>query len=570
MRRSVFLLTVLLTTGIGLLLTLSLATSASGPQGRQAKNKISTTKPTTQKPAGGQSPVTVTISPAGRSQPQIDEALRAVYAHPTVKKYLQDNRTRQLGFESLEPQPRSPQEYYRVTFYDYTNNRPVIVAGTYGDAQMMTFTIGTVQPLPSPEEFDAAVEVIKNDPKMGPALIAGKLKPYRPMPPLASESVQAERTLHVGLLGGDAGTPNQIVAVNMIRNTVSAYKSGAPETALAAPAVCGVPSAGQSTTSRGTTGQALITVTQSGQTIWEMLVIRPSASSGTRGSGVELRDVKYRGKSVFKRAHVPILNVSYDLNACGPYRDWQWQEGMFLADGADIAAGIRMCATPPQTIMDAGSDVGNFRGVAVYKNPVNDDLLLVSEMEAGWYRYVSRWEFTTGGVIRARFGFDGVDNSCVCNAHHHNAYWRFDFDPAMVGRSRFTEYDTFAFNTPILTEAKRYRDYVRNRYWSIENLVSGELIRIMPGHDDGVADLYARSDAWFLRYRATELDDGRNSTGSNTEANLDMFVNGESLDGQDVVMWYSGHFDHVEDVPVSHPEDHGAHIVGPDIIVARW
>jgi hypothetical protein len=566
MRRRVFLITALLTAGIGLLLTLSLSTGASGSKGREAKGK-----PSAQKPAGDQGPVTVTVTASGRSQAQIDVALREVKAHPTVKKYLQARRIRQLEFELLDPQPHSPREQYRVTFYDYTHNRPVLVVGTFGDSRMMTVTAGAVQPLPSPEEFEAAVEVIKNDPKMGPALIAGKLTPYRPMPPLASESVTDERTLHVGLFGGDAGTLNQIVAVNLIRNTVSAYKSGAPPTALAAPTACGVTNANQATTSRGTAGQAVITVTQGGQTIWEMLVIRPSASSGTRGSGVELRDVKYRGKSVFKRAHVPILNVHYDLNACGPYRDWQWQEGMFLADGADIAAGIRMCATAPQTIMEAESDVGNFRGVAVYKNPVSDELLLVSEMEAGWYRYVSRWEFTTDGVIRARFGFDGVDNSCVCNAHHHNAYWRFDFDPGAAGRSRFTEYSTFAFNTPILTEAKRYRDYVRDRYWSIENIVSGELIRIMPGHHDGVADVYARGDAWFLRYRGTELDDGHNSTGSNTEADLDIFANGESLDGQDVVMWYSGHFDHVDGVPVSHPEDPGgAHIVGPDIVVARW
>ncbi len=565
MRRSVFLITALLTAGLGLLLTLSLSISVSGSQWREAKGK-----PSTQKSSRAQGSVTVTITPAGRSQAKIDEVLRAVNAHPMAQKYLQGNRTRQLEFESLERRLRFLQENYRVTFYDYTNNRPVIVTGTYGDSQSMTVAIGTVQPLPSPEEFEAAVEVIKNDPNLGPALIAGKSAPYRPMPPLASESVLAERTLHVGLFGGDGGTLNQIVAVNMVRSTVSEYKSGAPPTALAAPTVCGVPNAGQATTGRGTAGQALITVTQGGQTIWEMLVIRPSASSGVRGSGVELRDVKYRGKSVFKRAHVPILNVHYDLDACGPYRDWQWQEGMFLADGTDIAAGIRMCATAPQTIMEAGSDVGNFRGVAVYQNPANDELLLVSEMEAGWYRYVSRWEFTTDGVIRARFGFDGIDNSCVCNAHHHNAYWRFDFDPATASRSRFSEYGTFAFNSPILTEAKRYNDFVRNRHWSIENIVSGELIRIMPGHHDGVADFYARGDAWFLRYRGTELDDGQNSTGSNTEADLDMFVNGESLDGQDVVMWYSGHFDHVEDVPVNHPEGHGAHIVGPDIIVARW
>jgi hypothetical protein len=505
----------------------------------------------------------VSITPVGPTQAQIDAALRSVNAHPTVQKYLKGNRTRQIEFEVLERQPFSLREQYRVTFYDYTNNRSVVVVGTFGDSRLITVTIGAVQPLPSPEEFDAAVEILKNDPKFGPGLIEGKTISYRPMPPLASESAAAERTLHVGLFNSEAA-PNQIVAVNMIRNTVSTYKSGAPPTALASAAACGIPGAGQPTTSRGTAGQFNVTVFQGLQTIWEMLVIRPAASSGTRGSGVELRDVKYRGKLLFKRAHVPILNVLYDLNACGPYRDWQWQEGMFQANGTDVAPGIRYCTLPPQTVMEIANDTGNFRGVAVYQNPANNELLLVSELEAGWYRYISRWEFTTDGIIRARFGFDGVNNSCVCNTHHHHAYWRFDLDAATAGKNRFTEYDSFMFNTPILTEVKRYRDYVRNRHWTIENIATGELLRILPGQQDGIADAYARGDAWFLRYRSTELDDGHNSTGSNTPADLDQFVNGESLDGQDVVMWYAGHFTHIYDGAP------GGHLVGPDIVVVRW
>jgi hypothetical protein len=296
-----------------------------------------------------------------------------------------------------------------------------------------------------------------------------------------------------------------------------------------------------------------------------MLVVRPSVSSGTRASGVELRDVFYRGKSVFKRAHAPILNVKYDNNACGPYRDWQWQEGQFSAIGSDVAPGVRLTTTPPQTIMESFVDAGNFRGVAIYQDPATGEAQLLSELEAGWYRYISRWEFATDGRIRARFGFDGVNNSCVCNVHHHHVYWRFDFDLASAGRNRFVEYDTRSFNAPILTEVKRYRDFLRGRYWSVENILSGEMIKIEPGHDDGTADVYARGDAWFLRYRATELDDGVNTTGpNNTEAKLDDFVNGESLDGQDVVMWYAAHNDHIFDGAP------GGHLIGPDLIVVRW
>lgn len=70
-----------------------------------------------------------------------------------------------------------------------------------------------------------------------------------------------------------------------------------------------------------------MTVIRGGQTLWRFLAVRPAASSGTNGSGVELRFVDHKGKRVLYRAHVPILNVYYDANACGPYRDWQYQEG---------------------------------------------------------------------------------------------------------------------------------------------------------------------------------------------------------------------------------------------------
>ena len=77
-----------------------------------------------------------------------------------------------------------------------------------------------------------------------------------------------------------------------------------------------------------------------------------TASSGTNGSGVELRYVDYRGKRVLYRAHVPILNVKYSQDACGPYRDWQYQESMIQATGTDVAPGFRLCTAPATTILD--------------------------------------------------------------------------------------------------------------------------------------------------------------------------------------------------------------------------
>ena len=556
MRRKVFLLSVILTLGLGSFFLVGLATNASEISSGTLREKVMAGKL--------QGPVTVTVTPVSPSDAQVTSTINSVKTSATVAKFLNKTENRLISVDYPDSSRLPPgQQKIQALFYDYTNNRPIVVDTIIGDTRQTTVAIGKDQPLPSPEEFDAAAAIVRNDPSFSNLFKSGA-SVYRSMPPLASESLTADRTLTVGVLAPGTDTPNQIVAVNMIRKSVATFVKNAPPTAKAVEATCGATNAGQGTTSRGTAGQFNLTVSVSGTPIWQMLVIRPAASSGTRASGVELRDVYYLGKPIMKRAHVPILNVLYDNGACGPYRDWQWQEGSFSATGTDVATGVRMCSTAPQTVLENHNDTGNFRGVAIYQDPNNNEVTIVSELEAGWYRYISRWEFSPAGVIRARFGFDGVNNSCICNAHLHHSYWRLDFDIASAGRNRFTQYDTRSFFTPLLTETKRYRDFIRGRYWTVENLASGELVTIQPGANDGVADTYARGDAWVLRYRSTELDDGQNSTGSNTEANLDQFVNGESINEQDVVMWYAGHFYHV------YAAGESGHLVGPDIIVNRW
>jgi hypothetical protein len=110
----------------------------------------------------------------------------------------------------------------------------------------------------------------------------------------------------------------------------------------------------------------------------------------------------------------------------------------------------------------------------------------------------------------------------------------------------------------------------------VENTVSGEGYDIIPGPDDGVATLspdwpYPRGDVWFLRYHASELDDGVNCTtggfGCVTEANIDGFVNGEPISDHDVVVWYAGHVTH--DVGAEPPGVFG-HICGPDLKPVNW
>jgi hypothetical protein len=309
-----------------------------------------------------QGDVQIDIERLGPDPDTIEELSRAALEHPSSQEYLGETRNRLLGLELLEPKVEVkadgpvPPDRYRATTYDYTNNRVVLTTGRLDDPRgSIEVSEAGYQPLPNKEEFEEAVEILREHHDLGPDVRTQRFLPYRPMPPLIHSELpdgRVERTVAVGLLPQSDELRHEIVGVNMIHRTVSRFERRAPERALAAAAACGLPNAGQSTASRNTAGQYQVNITRGGTTLWSFLVIRPAASSGTNGSGVELRNVTYRGKLVLFQAHAPILNVQYDGNACGPYRDWQFEEGMIQADGTDVAPGIRRCQTPAQTILE--------------------------------------------------------------------------------------------------------------------------------------------------------------------------------------------------------------------------
>lgn len=540
--------------------------------------------PTQSKTSSRYSEMSVTITPFGPTQAVLDEIARDLLRLTGVKKHLQRSRHRLLSIVPVEAETELkssrapvPPSCFRATIYDYTHNRTLLIDGRLTQPRKVDITASASQPLPTREEFEEAVQILARDKQLGPGIREQRLQPYPPMPPLLGEQLpdgRTERTIAVGLLPTKGEHHHEIVGVNMSRRTIVRFDNNAPPTAQAHNPICGIPYTNQSTASN-VAGQVWITVTQGSTTLWKFLAVRPAASSGTNGSGVELRFVDYRGKRVLYRAHVPILNVKYNGNACGPYRDWQNEEGMIQANGTDVAPGFRLCPTPGQTILDTGSDTGNFLGTAIYVQ--GQEVVLVCEMQAGWYRYVSEWRLHANGTIRPRFGFSAVSSSCVCNVHHHHAYWRLDFDIRTAGNNRVREFN----NPPLVSssnwhnknyEIRRPRDPARNRKWRVENTATGEGYDIIPGADDGVATAspdwpFPKGDVWILRYRGSEIDDGVVAVGPPYEAGLDGWVTGESIQNTDVVIWYGAHFTH--DVTHEPPGSHG-HIVGPVLKPANW
>jgi hypothetical protein len=527
--------------------------------------------------------LTVDVRPFGPDPGALRQSADSVLRDRRLRSALQRTGHQLLSVEPLESdrkvaRPRAA-DRFRATIYDYTNNRALLADGSLRDPNRLEINESGIRPLPTPEEFANAVAVLERHREFGPALRQGRLKPYESMPPLIVDDEAGgglERVLGVGLLPSKGTRGHEIVGVNMARRSVLRFAKRAPATAQAeADRICGRPYAGQPTAAKGTAGQVWVTVSQGGTVLWKFVAVRPAASSGTNGSGVELRFVDYRGKRLLYRAHVPVLNVQYHNNACGPYLDWQYQEGMIEANGADVGPGFRLCSAPAKTILDTGVDAGNFLGVAIYVD--GQEVVLVSEMQAGWYRYVSEWRLHANGTIRPRFGFGATSNPCVCSKHYHHAYWRLDFDLRTAANNTVRE-----FNDPPLVgsskwqtrpfETQRPRSPSRKRRWRVQNTATGEAYDIVPGSGDGVATSspdwpFPQGDVWLARYRENEIDNGVTATGPPYEANIGNFVNGESIQDTDVVVWYGAHATH----DVTHEEPgHFGHIVGPELRKAKW
>ncbi len=516
------------------------------------------------------------VRPWGPTQEMVDAARARLTTDPEVQLALRDTRQALLSFDLVgDDQPAGddrPPDRYVATFFDYTHNRALLASGRL-DGGAVQITPTSIQPEPSEDEFNDAANIVAADPGIGPALRAGAVTAYPPMPPLGNADLpvgQTPRIVNVGLVG-KAGAlskkiaPNQIFAVDMIHRRLAKASGPGAAPAPAAEQVCGPPNARQSTTRRGTAGSFNVVIERDGVELWSFIVVRPSASSGRRASGIELRQVRHRGKLVFSRAHVPVLNVRYEADRCGPFRDWLWQEGAFQADGEDVAPGIRQTTSPPLTVVESGMDRGNFRGVAMFDN--GNEVQLVTEANAGWYRYVMKWVLRDDGVIQPRFGFGAVENACVCNLHFHHTYWRFDFDVVQGDHNSVCVAGAGGNCDDVSTETRLES---LSTHLEVRNTQGNEAISLTPGPTDGEPDGFSQGTAWILSRQNGELDDGVNCTeGSNchTAIDIDKFVNEQDVSDSNLVVWYRASFTHHSEGSAAQDADH---VIGPELRPLNW
>lgn len=134
-------------------------------------------------------PMRVQVTPWGPTQEMLDGAAAGLSRQIQVRRFLRRTRSRLLSLELIQEDEKGssesvPPNRYRGTFYDYTNNLTIVAESSFDRPDQVDVTASAWQPLPSAEEMDEAVNILKSDPKLGPALLDERVEVYPPMPPL--------------------------------------------------------------------------------------------------------------------------------------------------------------------------------------------------------------------------------------------------------------------------------------------------------------------------------------------------------------------------------------------------
>ena len=240
-------------------------------------------------------------------------------------------------------------------------------------------------------------------------IAAGTHEIYAPMPPITVDAAK-RRLVNVGVFQLNRGSQtlleNEIVSVHIPTGSIVRYTTGAPPKSRVGILSCNPPPMDEDcNASSGSCDQAYLVQWPLPHPVWKFKDTTPVMYNdrATARTGLEIdRSVLQQSSVVLQRADMPVLNVQYDNDFCGPYRDWLSEEDCFQATGVDVSPGIRVTtgnATPIPSAKPTPSDVGNFKGIAIHDE--GGSLLLLTEMTAGWYRYVMKWRLHLDGTIEA-------------------------------------------------------------------------------------------------------------------------------------------------------------------------
>ncbi|MET0738712.1 MAG: copper amine oxidase [Acidimicrobiales bacterium] len=230
-------------------------------------------------------------------------------------------------------------------------------------------------------------------------------------------------------------------------------------------------------------------------------------------------------------------------------------------------------------------------------------LNLFSASCIGAYCYVVAWNFDDDGTIRPEVGATGtlqryggtpqsswpMGGGRRAVAHMHNFYWRLDFDVDGAANDRVEELEArFAPGTgrqqlnnsrqAFSAEVARRVAAGGFRSWRVRDTIAmnGDnhpiSFELLPNADNifrGPSyEAFTQNELYVTRNRACERFASHNPTAGGCPSSLAGFADGQSLTGQDLVVWYGTSFHHLprdEDEEHMHPHWSGFSIVPRDL-----
>lgn len=235
--------------------------------------------------------------------------------------------------------------------------------------------------------------------------------------------------------------------------------------------------------------------------------------------GIAFRDVFFKGKKVFHKASLPMIRVQYNTPGNGPYKD--------ALSGGNMQGGVTVREGAP----GAGSRF----------------LVVESYHRIGHYRITNRWIFRSDGIVLPQLYSAGLQHP---DTHRHHVYYRFDFDiDGQASDLVLWHLSDFAQDVgfgpgwvPLRNEGQFTKTPAANT-WAVLNKPNFIGYTIKAGPFDGVADAFSRNDLWVALYHGPEDVKGR--LGRAFDDQLSQHINNENTDGQDVVVWYCAHLQHI-------------------------
>ncbi len=310
-------------------------------------------------------------------------------------------------------------------------------------------------------------------------------------------------------------------------------------------------------------------------------------------NGITLHHIYYTPKAgqqrmIINQAEVAQVHVPYDDNGARYHDITDYGFGgsnLLSLTEAECPGGtlLTFYAQPIicQQVQPRGEALRNQN-----KATTGHKLSIFSVSKIGSYRYIPRWEFLDDGSIDIsigatgalqRFGQATANNGWLITpervglGHLHNFFWRLDFDLGGDAANDYAEELEFVEKDQGLalqqqrftSEAARDVSPSTLRSWLIadadlKNAIGHPMAYEVELYQSGQKDKgpdsepFTHHDIYFTKQKDCERFASRNADMDTCATNLADFIDGETLEGQDIVVWPTTTFYHLprsEDAP---------------------